>query len=332
MITSCHPIPGPAEFGADAPRNIGLDYTGRYYPMGFPLDLATNSPDVIRAADGLWSGNRPAPAAAGVSAPVLHLAVDPADSLSPVRPSTPKAQRHLVSFIHSAENFAISDLSAGFAWGRLTRDVASDLAYVSYHFLEPVACLMIEALYLTPLHASCIAHDGKALLLCGDSGAGKNSLAYHCARAGWTYLSDDATHVVRSGSGYTVVGRPRRIRFRAVSRSLFPELNAHAPFVRPNGKLDIEVNTSQLGVGVTEQSEAIQIVFLQRESGLQTVKVSGVARTEALRRLAGTISSADERVRSEQMDALRRFTELPAQQLTYGTLGSAESALRTLTC
>jgi hypothetical protein len=37
------------------------------------------------------------------------------------------------------------------------------------------------------LHAAFVSREGEAFCLCGDSGSGKSSLSYACARAGWVY-------------------------------------------------------------------------------------------------------------------------------------------------
>ena len=35
--------------------NIPLPLSGRYFPMGFAADIATNSAHVLAAADAIWS-------------------------------------------------------------------------------------------------------------------------------------------------------------------------------------------------------------------------------------------------------------------------------------
>jgi hypothetical protein len=297
----------------------------RYYPMGFPLDLATNSADILAAADRLWAQF---PATSHPHAASLRVFVEDHDAPVPPLPSMPRGQNHLVSMIHGPDNFAVCDLAASFTFACLTQDVARNRAYVRYHFLEPAGCLMIDARHLTPVHASCAALHGRAVLLCGDSGAGKTSLAYACARKGWTYLSDDATHIVRGRSDYSVVGRPFQIRFRESARLLFPELNRFTPERRPNGKLDIEVETGSLGMSVALESHATHLVFLNRQN--QSARVQPFPRQEAARRLQSLHIYGDEKVASEQRRALTEFLHLPIMELMYNDLDGAESALRTL--
>jgi hypothetical protein len=302
-----------------------LPLRSRYYPLGFPLDLATNSEDILAAADRMWAQF---PAASRQQPAILRVLVEDHDAPVPPVPSAPRGRNHLVSMIHGPDNFAVCDLAGSFTFACLTRDVARNQPYVRYHFLEPAGYLMIDARHLTPVHASCAALDGRAVLLCGDSGAGKTSLAYACARKGWTYLSDDATHIVRGRADRTVVGRPFRIRFRESARLLFPELNQFVPERRPNGKLDIEVETGALGMSVALESNATHLVFLNRQN--QPARVQPFPRKEAARRLQNLQCYGDEGVRSAQRRALTQFLHLPIVELTYNDLDSAESALRTL--
>lgn len=312
--------------------DLPLPLTARYYPMGFPLDLATNSQAILEAADWLWqkfsfatdarlSEMRPAS---------IRILVEDCDARTPPVAGMPRGRDHLISFVHGPDNFAVCDLAASFTFACLTRDVAENQPYVRYHFLEPAGSLMIDARHLTPVHASCAALNGSAVLLCGESGAGKTSLAYACARRGWTYLSDDATHIVRGRDDRTVVGRPYRIRFRESARSLFPELNDFKPELRPNGKLDIEVETERLGIPVAPAAHASHIILLNRQPEPVSVSIAPVERSKAVRRLRNPVLYGDKSVRCDQNRALMSFLDLPIRELTYSDFESAERALRGL--
>ena len=79
--------------------------------------------------------------------------------------------------------------------GRVTPAAADSARYLRYFFLEAAALSMISSLRAFPVHGACVRAGGKGVLLCGDSGEGKSTLAYAGARAGWTYVSDDATYI-----------------------------------------------------------------------------------------------------------------------------------------
>ena len=115
-------------------------------------------------------------------------------------------------------------------------------------------------------HAACVARDGRGVLLCGDSGAGKTSLAYHLARNGWTYVSDNECWIVRE-RGTLVAGNPARLRFRDSAVELFPELRGIAPRLHANGKMSVETAAGALGIATAEQCCATRVVFLRRQPG-----------------------------------------------------------------
>jgi hypothetical protein len=301
--------------------------------MGIPVDIETNSAAVLGVADQIWAGYPCVPreaALTGVAAVSFRIVVSDRDAIIAPFPSMPVGQGHLVTMVQGASNFAVCDLRSSFGFARLTRDVAGDGAYFRYHFLEPAVYVMISARYLSPLHAACVELNGRALVLCGNSGAGKTTLAYACAMKGWKYLSDDATHIVRGRSDHTVAGRPLSIRFRETARNLFPELNAWTPERRPNGKLDLEINTSDLGLATTFESKACGVVFLNRQSAGGRPRIDAFPAADALKEFSKAVCFGDDAMRADQTDAFRRFTELPIVELTYGSPDSAESALRAL--
>lgn len=51
------------------------------------------------------------------------------------------------------------------------------------------------------LHASCVAVEGRGLLILGPSGTGKSSLALRLVSLGAALVSDDLTRVARGGDG-----------------------------------------------------------------------------------------------------------------------------------
>jgi len=290
--------------------------------MGIPVDIGTNSESILAVADRLWLGY---PAVSGRDPVTLRVVVQ-SGVKSAAFPSL-LGQEHLMSIIGDAPNFAVCDLAASFGYARVTRDVALDGDYFRYHFLEAAIYTMMEARYFCPVHASCIALDGRAILLCGDSGAGKTSLAYACAKKGWTFLSGDATCIVRDHAEPSVAGRPFSIRFRSEARDLFPELGVFTPERRANGKFDIEIDTQELGLTTALESRPVGIVFLNRQR-TGAVRINSFSREEAFEQCSRAICYGNEDIRGAQKKALRGFLTLPVAELTYSGLDEAESALR----
>jgi hypothetical protein len=303
---------------------VDLPLAATYYPMGYPVQIRTNSVDVLRASEKLW---RRYPVLSD-SDPV-HVRIcassGPADPLRGAHP--PRGQGHLFSIIHGPHDFAVADLRSGFAFSCLSEDTIANHSYFRYYFLEPLTYVMQAARHFVFVHASCISRNGRATLLCGDSGSGKTCLAYECAKRGWDFLSGDAVHIVRQKQNRMVIGRPYEIRFRESARHLFPELYCASLEQRANGVVDLEVDTSELGIPTALHSCAEQIVFLERS---HVTMLESFPINEAMRQLEKTICFGDEESRHEQRESLNYFAGLPMMKLTYSDLDAAARTLASL--
>ena len=133
-----------------------------------------------------------------------------------------RGRGHLLTQVADSENFMVMDARQGLAFGWVTEAAASNLAYLRYYFVEGTAWMLLESLYLTSVHGACVVLNGHGVLLCGDSGAGKSSLAYACAQNGWKFLSDDSSCLIRKRPGRIITGNPRQMRFRESAIQLFP--------------------------------------------------------------------------------------------------------------
>ncbi|HTR34736.1 MAG TPA: hypothetical protein VMH80_02465 [Bryobacteraceae bacterium] len=241
--------------------NARLPLRRTFYPFGHPLDLETNSEEVIQAAEEGWGGFAQAFDAAPVRLALGVMEGDP--EALPLR-SVVRSRGYLMSIVANADNFAVCDFEQGFAFGWVTPEVAADHSLLRYRFLTAAGATLIEQRSLASLHGALIARNGVGVALCGDSFAGKSTLAYACARAGWTLISDDGTFLVRGRKDRYAVGDFHTIRFRADAPSLFPELVERMPVIRPNGKIGIEVFTSELPIATAAGCTVDHLVFLDR--------------------------------------------------------------------
>lgn len=298
-------------------RLTGLDLQFVYYPLGFPLQLQTNSAEIVQAARENWGAR---PQAFEKPTLLLRVIVDP--GVAHPEPPVYRGQEHLMSILSDRDNFAVCDYTRNFAFCRLNSAAASDTAFTAYYFLEAIANFSLTQLYLTPVHGACVARNNQAVLLCGASGAGKTSLAYYCSRRGWTYISDNESWLVRSG-GRLLIGNPERLRFRESARQLFPELTQYPSVTTPNGKQSIVVSSRSLGLKKTAyQCEVERVVFLTRKPDSPTV-LRPLPGQAALERFLSDLPVYEDWVREEQQTSLSRIAELNAVDLRYGNLESA---------
>ena len=295
-----------------------------FHPIGHAVEIRSNSVDVLAAAAKLW-GRYPVLSHAE---PIrIRVIAGTSRSSSSRDPRPPRGEGHLFSIAHGVDDFALADLSAGFAFASLSQYSVSNPSYLCYHFLEPLAYAMLATRHFVLLHASCISRNHNAIVLCGDSGAGKTCLAYACAKRGWEFVSGDAVQVVRGSSNRLVIGRPYEIRFRESARELFPELNLSRAGFRANGKIDLEIDTSQLDIPTALQGLARHIVFIEQGSA---TRIEKFPLQSALWKFEETICYGDDKTRLQQWETLRHFVGLPIWRLCFSDLDQAEHTLNWL--
>ena len=313
--------PDPLRYGTR------LDLESVYYPLGFPLTLATNSEHVLRAAARSWSEFSPMFRTPPLA---LRIVVDGQGA----RPEAPvyRGQAHLMTIASDADNFAVCDYTRRFGFCRLNETAAADAVFTGYYFLEAMAYHLLTQLHVTPVHGACVVRGRRGVLLCGAAGAGKSTLAYAAARAGWTYVSDNESWLLRSRGRPRLVGNPQRIRFRETGASLFPELRAFPAARDVNGKMSIDLSTGSLARFATAPRCSVHaVVLLERSApGPDALEpASGDAATEAL--LAG-VPMYEPHVHRRHVASLERLLERPAfvmhYQCTASALGMLEEVVR----
>jgi hypothetical protein len=312
--------PDPMKF------RVELPVRATFYPLGFPTIVESNSRLAIDAARESWDTF-----IRRFDTPPLRLRVIVSETKIQELPPDPvfRGQENLMQIVASPENFATCDANTGFAACWLTDAVAAETAWMRFHFLEAMAYMLLTNRYVTPVHAACVALNGCGVLLCGRSGAGKTSLAFACARDGWTFLADDGAVVLRGGNTRTVLGRPHQMRFRETAGRLLPELRDLLASPHPNGKISIEVKTKSLPELATAfECNLGYVVFLNRDAGAaELVKVPA---DEAFRRLAADLPAYRDDVVEEHYRSLRGMVESGAYELRYSRLEEGVTLLRRL--
>jgi hypothetical protein len=307
--------------------NFSLPLRGVYYPLGFAVEVSTNSAEVLVAAEESWGRFRKA-----FSDPPVRLDIGVIADDSKECPPAPgcRARGNLLTTIADAKNYVVSDLNRGFAFAWLTQAAVEHRAYLRYYFLEATALTLLDALYLTPLHAACVEIEGQGLLLCGESGAGKSSLAFACARKGWKYLSDDSSAIVRKRKGRLVVGNPHQMRFRESAIELFPELKEQRVTPRFTGKMAIELATSTLPeIATITECQVDYIVFLnRREPGPPSLR--SLPEAIALQYFQQCIFLGDSEAQQAQRSSLDNLLTASVLEMRYRDLDWAVQRLETL--
>jgi hypothetical protein len=246
----------------------------RFYPLGHPVDVVVcsarndvaNREAVLAAASKSWS----AWPALFDQAP-MRFEIE--THHGPVSPDAPtfEAPAGWLTFSAGDHNFAAFELESRTGYISIGDSALRDEAAFRHHWLEALVLTALDSVFFTPLHAACVARDGAGTLLCGDSGAGKSSLAYACARRGWTLVSDDAVHLA-PGPERIGVGGSNLIHLREPVRALFPELDVFRAGRAPNGKQAIEIDAGAEGFPTARYAFASRCYFLRRRPGPAAVR------------------------------------------------------------
>lgn len=314
------------ELGDPMLAHMALPHHETYFPLGFPVTIATNSLDVLAAAQRSWGrfdqqfNTEPI---------VLQVGVSPTDST--VCPPTPacRMRGHFCMNVADSENFGVCDLSRGSATAWVTEAALLYEDYFRYFFLEYSAMSSISTRYTTAVHAGCVSIGGEAVLLCGDSGAGKSTLSYACARAGWNYITDDGCYLIHGRDDNLVVGNCHQVRFRPSASLLFPELQGLSVMQRAGvGKPSVELFTAlDSNVRIANAAHVRHIVFLKRGVDKQDLALfpRALARLYMQRQVHCMPYLAE-----IQMDAIEQVLQVGTYELRYNDLEWAVDRLRVL--
>jgi len=296
---------------------------GRFYPMGFPVELRTNSQQVLDLYGAIWQAFGPRYDTDPILIDVHVVETDATEC--PPAPDF-RVMLPLMSAIADAENYSLFDLTRGTTQIVLSAATLRHPLYASYFFLESAAACHIVTRYATPVHGACLEWNGHGILLCGDSGAGKSTLSYACARAGFGYISDDATFILQNAEGRTVTGNSGKVRMRPEGAKFFPEIRDLEITPRAAGKPSVEIPLGQ-GVVSVGETKIDYILFLNRRSGREDLVPY---RREVARAFMRQITYGLPHQLEAQYESIERLLEAEVFELHYSDLDWAIARLRQL--
>jgi hypothetical protein len=297
-----------------------------FYPLGFPTELRTNSTEILSRARHLWSIFEKR-----FDTEPIRVDVHVVESDSIKCPPTPvcRIMYPLLISVADTDNYSIAHLDRNRTQITISRAAEKHSSYLGYFFLGSSPLCHIATSYTTPIHAGCVARDGRGVLLCGDSGAGKSSLSYACARSGWTYVTDDASYLLNGGNDRFVTGNCHQVRFRPSAAELFPEVEGLEITPRAAGKPSIELPTAPMsGMVCAPTAQVDFLVFLNRRLPGPPELVpyrKDVARYFMRQVLFGSAESL-----AAQYAALERLLTAEVFELRYSDLDWAVQRLGTL--
>ncbi len=317
---------------AEDPNPLLLDevFTHRaiFRVLGFTVEIESNTVEILDVAREGWGASL-----TGTDRPAIKIRLGLKQSGATVCPPAPsvRTHHHLLSMIADAENFLICELRQSSAFGWVSNAALRNPLYIRYHFLEAAAMCLLSTSKVTPIHAACVSFSGRGFLLCGRSGIGKTTLAYACAKAGWTYTSDDASYLLwYAGKGRVVRGNAHQVRFRPSAAQLFPEIRGRELTLRAEGKPSIQIPTAQsAGIKTSTDAQVHYILLLDRhESGC--TELTPIA-PEAVIPLFESSLYPFEEIWQTQVDTVQQLLVAKTYSLRYSGLTEAIQCLEQLT-
>ncbi|MCE5310659.1 MAG: hypothetical protein LLG20_23720 [Acidobacteriales bacterium] len=307
--------------------SVDLGLRSTLFPLGFEFGFQTNSAAVLGAAHAAWDTY---PRLFAVKPFEVRIAVDTDDPAPCPAGFLFHGQKHLLSLTSDASNFAVCDLRDRFAFCWISAATAANTDWFRFYYLDTIINMMLWHSHLTRVHASCVARDGRGVLLTGPSGAGKSCLAFACARSGWTFISDEASSLLRGADHPVVLGKPHQFHFRETALKLLPELAGRQAVPTVPGKLTIELRTSEIPrIRTGYQCDTVALVFLNRHAG-GPARLVPFSKAKARELLEQDLPLFQQPAHDEHTASLRNLVETGVYELRYGDLEGAVTELESL--
>ena len=304
---------------------VELPYEIKVYAQGFPMRVVTNSLDVIRTVEESWSGFPQL-----FYDHSLEFRVVVSDDQNANRPSTmvSRVHKHLITTTTDEKDFTVGDLDRGIASFWISPASARDREFLRSYHLHNMMYIMLWHGHMTMVHAACVARNGRGILLCGVSGAGKSCLSFACARRGWTFITDDGVSLARRSEKRMVVGTPREMRFRPTAVDVLPELEGHLTLIKPWNKFSFHPPKDAFPEFHRELYTYVDaVVFLNRPAGGPATLVP-MSSEEAFARLDRELPMMEQI--EDQRASLLKLVEARSYELRYTDLHDAINTLESL--
>lgn len=134
-----------------------------------------------------------------------------ADSEPP--PLRSRVDQTLLYGIMDDRNYVLVSPGQRRAWVVASADMLGRAYHLRHELIEfAVFLLAARCQGLVPLHAACVGHGGRGILILGNSGAGKSTLALYSLLMGLDFLSEDAVFVQSDGMLATGVANFLHVR------------------------------------------------------------------------------------------------------------------------
>ncbi len=206
--------------------------------------------------------------------------------------------------------------------------------HTRYELIEfAVFTLAARVQRLVPLHAGCVGHRGRGVLLIGPSGSGKSTVALHCLLDGFDFLSEDSAFV--RPDTMLATGVSNFVHIRSDSLRWLGRRNAalirKSPVIRRrSGVKKFEVDLRRDGFRLAHSPlKIVSLVFLSPETAGNRPLLKSISKSTLLANLADSQGYAASQ--PQWRDFRRNASNLESFELRRGRHPQqAVEALRTV--
>ncbi|HEV3401931.1 MAG TPA: hypothetical protein VG078_08945, partial [Acidimicrobiales bacterium] len=195
---------------------------------------------------------------------------------------------------------------------------------------------ILEVLKRRGLHsvhaAACAADGGSVLLVPGQSGAGKTTLALALARAGLGLLGDDTVFLAERESTLQVLGFPDEVDVTDQTASLLPELSHLLERPKPPGAVKHRLRAEEVYEARLVGSGRPTALVFPEVAGCEDSTLVPMSPDDALMELLPNVLLTEASSSQSHLDALGRLASgVPSYRMTVGTdLHGAATLLATV--
>ena len=284
-----------------------------YVVGGFVFRLTTNHSALLDSVRSTW------PRTKSVARPAFSWKfwVDDDDASGPPWPQP--CVRGLMDRVYAgfaAKSSVLADLRGRLIIGRFSPAMAADIVHWKTIVLPVLMSIMAGSIGMVELHASCVARDGRGIILLGPSRSGKSTLAMALLHSGLQLLSDDRIFCSLHNRNIIAYGLPRPLKLRSEASRWFKDVGKVDSVLAPNGE---QVFYCQAGPGESSTQsrtcQPIALIFLnQQDTGFRMIRTQP---SETRLGIEADLLAETPDAAANQQPVLDYLTSLPCWQLLY---------------
>jgi hypothetical protein len=286
-----------------------------FLAAGATCELSTNSRTILAAARCIFVGVAMPGRLPDVR---LRFWVDPGLASEPPWPRPyVRGLGHLVFAGLDTENSFLIDRRALRGIGRFSPAMAADQTYWKMAVLPMVVSLFGGSIGTTELHCGCVVDGNSGLLLAGQSGSGKSTLSWALTRLGFSFLSDDRTHLSRHGGQLLAWCSSSQLKLRPEAATLFPELCRLVPIVYPDGQRAFNFDPEEgFGVSRSRFCRPRWLIFLEPQAGVR-FRLTPMEPVEAAQELRLDLLAETPEISEMQVETIAELVGAGCWRLAY---------------